>query len=337
MRFAKTSNRTGRRFAGALATLLVFSTLAVGPIAAQVERDAEPPLSTFSIVACDPASNQLGVAIQSRVVAAGAIVPAARAGVGAIASQANANVTFKPRALQLLEQGQSPEEVRRHFIETDSLIESRQFAIVNAECRLANFTGDQNIAWAGMRSGQHYSAQGNILVGPEVVDSMAAAFERAKELGKPLAERLLDALKAGQAAGGDRRGRQGAGLLVVQEGGGYGGGDDRYIDLRVEDHVAPILELERVYRVYMSVFHPNDIYQPLGSRNIYPPRGPDIRELQERLTALGYYAGEINGRLDAGTLHALDAFQVDRGLPERGYVGNRTVAELLRADAGSQR
>jgi len=311
--------------------------VAVSPLVAQTKTETDPPLSTFSIVACDPASGQLGVAIQSRVVAAGAIVPAARAGVGAIATQANANVTFKPRALTLLEEGRAPEEVKQHFIETDSLIESRQFAIVDAQCRLANFTGDRNIEWAGMRSGQHFSAQGNILTGPEVVDSMAAVFERAEEMGKPLAERLLDALKAGQAAGGDRRGRQGAGLLVVQEGGGYGGGDDRYIDLRVEDHVAPILELERVYRVFMSVFHPNDVYQPLGSRTIFPQRGPDIRELQERLTALGYYRGEINGRLDAGTLNALDAFQVDRGLQERGYVGDRTVAELKRAESETKR
>lgn len=337
MRFANPSHGTRRRHAGTLCALILTSTTAVSPLVAQSEPNADPPLSTFSIVACDSATGQLGVAIQSRVVAAGAIVPAARAGVGAIATQANANVTFKPRALQLLADGQLPEEVRRHFVETDSLIESRQFAIVDSKCRIASFTGDRNIAWAGMRSGEHYSAQGNILTGPEVVDSMAAAFERAEELGKPLAERLLDALKAGQAAGGDRRGRQGAGLLVVQEGGGYGGGDDRYIDLRVEDHVAPILELERVYRVFMNVFHPNDLYQPLGSRAIFPQRGPDIRELQERLTALGYYSGDIDGRLDAGTLNALEAFQVDRGLSERGYVGDRTVAELARAQSDSQR
>jgi uncharacterized Ntn-hydrolase superfamily protein len=322
--------------------ILVFALILAGSgavrcLAAQAASDASPPLSTFSVVACDPASGQLGVAVQSRVVAAGAIVPAARAGVGAIATQANANVTFKPRTLQLLAEGRTPEEVKQQFIEADSLIESRQFAIVDAGCRMANFTGERNIAWAGMRSGEHYSVQGNILVGAAVVDSMAAAFERAEAMGKPLAERMLDALKAGQAAGGDRRGRQGAGLLVVQQDGGYGGGDDRYIDLRVEDHVAPILELERVYRVFMSVFHPNDIYQPLGSRPIYPQRGPDIRELQEKLAALGYYGGEFNGRLDAATLTALDAFQADHGLTERGYVGDRTVAELERAASGSQR
>jgi uncharacterized Ntn-hydrolase superfamily protein len=310
----------------ALPLLLVFAASA--ELVAQSGDEGAPPLSTFSIVACDPASGQLGVAIQSRVVAAGAIVPAASAGVGAIATQANANVTFKPRALKLLAEGATPEEVKQHFIETDSLVESRQFGIVDAECRVAQFTGSRNIPWAGMRSGESFSTQGNILAGPEVVDSMAAAYVRAEEMGKPLAERLLDALKAAQAAGGDRRGRQGAGLLVVQEGGGYGGGDDRYIDLRVEDHVAPILELERVYRVFMNVFHPNDIYQPLGSRPVYPQRGPDIRELQELLTAHGYYSEDINGRLDASTLRALEAFQSDKGLSERGYVGQRTVAEL---------
>lgn len=336
MPFTNTSSRVRRASRVAVCALVLACSAAVRAVAAQSPLDADPPLSTFSIVACDPASGQLGVAIQSRVVAAGAIVPAARAGVGAIATQANANVTFKPRALKLLQEGRSAEEVKRHFIESDSLIESRQFAIVDAQCRIANFTGDRNIPWAGMRSGPHYSAQGNILVGAAVVDSMAAAFERAEQLGKPLAERLLDALAAGQAAGGDRRGRQGAGLLVVRAGGGYGGGDDRYIDLRVEDHVAPILELERIYRVFMSVFHPNDVYQPLGSRRIAPQRGPDIRELQEKLAALGYYDGEFNGRLDAATLSALDAFQTDRGLTERGYVGDRTVAELERAAGGSQ-
>lgn len=334
MAFPSTSSRAR---SVALCALLIACGGAVSSVAAQSSPDANPSLSTFSIVACDPASGQLGVAIQSRVVAAGAIVPAARAGVGAIATQANANVAFKPLALSLLEEGRSPEEIKQHFIESDSLIESRQFAIVDAECRIANFTGDRNIPWAGMRLGEHYSVQGNILVGSGVVDSMAVAFERAEQLGKPLAERLLDALVAGQAAGGDRRGRQGAGLLVVQAGGGYGGGDDRYIDLRVDDHVAPILELQRVYHVFMSVFHPNDVYQPLGSRRIFPQRGPDIRELQEKLAALGYYDGELHGRLDAGTLNALDAFQADRGLRERGYVGDETVAELERATGSSQR
>jgi uncharacterized Ntn-hydrolase superfamily protein len=310
--------------------ILALISWSGGPLLAQTPGEEAPPLSTFSIVACDPATGRLGVAIQSRVVAAGAIVPEARAGVGAIATQANANVAFKPRALELLEQGATPEEVKQRFIESDSLIETRQFAIIDAQCRVANYTGSRNIPWAGMRSGDHYSVQGNILAGPQVVDSMATAYERAEGMGKPLAERLLDALKAGQAAGGDRRGRQGAGLLVVQEGGGYGGGDDRYIDLRVEDHVAPILELERVYRVFMGVFHPNDVYQPLGSRPIFPPRGPDIRELQQRLAELGFYTGEAHGRLDAATLAALERFQADRGLSERGYVGRETVRELTR-------
>jgi uncharacterized Ntn-hydrolase superfamily protein len=320
-----------------IAAALVCTVLcAAAELHAQAAHDAAPTLSTFSIVACDPAAGELGVAIQSRVVAAGAIVPAAAAGVGAIATQANANVSYKPRALALLAEGSTAEEVKQHFIDTDSLIESRQFAIVDAQCRIANHTGSDNITWAGMRSGTGYSVQGNILVGPEVVDSMAAAFERAAELGKPLAERLLDALKAAQAAGGDRRGRQGAGLLVVKEGGGYGGGDDRYIDLRVEDHVAPILELERVYQVYMSVFHPTDVYQPLGSRRIFPQRGADIRELQVRLAELGYYEGEAHGRLDAATLTALERFQSDRGLSERGYVGRQTVAALREEGGGSQ-
>ena len=280
---------------------------------------APPGLSTFSIVACDTANGFLGVAVQSRVVGAGSIVPAAEAGVGAVATQANANVTYKPRALALLRAGRSPEEVRAELTRADSGAAERQFAVMDASCRMAAHTGDSTLAWAGHRVGRHYSAQGNILTGPEVVEAMGRAFEEAEAAGVPFGERLLAAMKAGQAAGGDRRGRQGAGLLIVKAGGGYAGGDDRYADLRVEDAVEPILELERVYRVWMTTFHPLDHFLPNGTAALAAPAGPHVCALQTMLAEAGHGTAPAAGRgscaLDGDVLGALHAFQRAEGLP----------------------
>ncbi|MDF1502547.1 DUF1028 domain-containing protein, partial [Roseisolibacter sp. H3M3-2] len=260
--------------------LLALLALLAAPLSAQ---DAPPTLSTFSIVACDPADGFLGVAVQSRVVGAGSIVPAAEAGVGAVASQAAANITYKPRGLALLKQGRTPEQVRDEFLRTDSLSARRQFAVMDAKCHVVAHTGSGTSAWAGHKVGRHYSAQGNILAGPEVVEAMGKAFEEAEAEGRPFGERLLAALKAAQSAGGDRRGRQGAGLLIVKPGGGYGGGDDRYADLRVEDHVEPILELERVYKVWMTAFHPLDHFVPNGFEPIAAPAGAHVCALPAML------------------------------------------------------
>lgn len=303
-------------------------SLAVGTLEAQ-----EPPrLSTFSIVACDTTSGFLGVAVQSRVVGAGSIVPAAEAGVGAVATQANANVTYKPRALALLRAGRSPEEVRAEFTRADSGTAERQYAIMDASCRVAAHTGDSTLAWAGHRVGRHYSAQGNILTGPEVVEAMGRAFEEAEAAGVPFGERLLAAMKAGQAAGGDRRGRQGAGLLIVKAGGGYAGGDDRYADLRVEDAVEPILELERVYRVWMSTFHPIDHFLPNGSVPVAAPAGPHVCALRTLLAQAGHGtappAGRANCALDGDVLEALHAFQRAEGLPVVPALTAETAARL---------
>ena len=267
-----------------LALPAVFAPIA--PAAAQTA--SPPPLSTFSIVACDPVGGFLGVAVQSRVVGAGSIVPAAEAEVGAIASQAAANVTFKRRGLELLRRGLTPEAVRDTFVRTDPGIAYRQFAVIDDECRVAAFTGDSAQAWAGHRTGAHFSVQGNILTGAAVVDSMASAFQAAEAAGRPFGERLLAALKAGQAAGGDRRGRQGAGMLIVKKGGGYNGGDDVYADLHVEDHVEPILELERVYNVWMSLFHPDDHFLPGGSQAFAAPAGPHVCALRNLLAKAGH-------------------------------------------------
>jgi uncharacterized Ntn-hydrolase superfamily protein len=268
------------------------------------------------------------VAVQSRVVGAGSIVPAAEADAGAIATQAAANVSFKRRGLELLRQGRSAEEVRDEFVRGDSGIAYRQFAIADRGCRIAAFTGDSTSAWAGHRTGAGYSVQGNILTGAEVVDAMARAYEQSA--GRPFGERLLATLKAGQAAGGDRRGRQGAGMLIVKRGAGYGGGDDIYADLHVEDHVEPILELERVYGVWMSLFHPEDHFLPNGSQAIAAPAGPHVCLLRNLLARAGHGTATQAEycAFDEEVITPLKAFQRANNLPVRAALTPETAARL---------
>lgn len=206
----------------------------------------EPVIATFSIIARDPETGDFGVAVQSKFFNAAAIVPWAKAGVGAIATQAFANYSYGPEGLKLLEQGLTAPEVVRRLTEADPDRERRQLAVIDAKGNVAHFTGSRCIPWAGAVSGPNYSAQGNILVGEGVVRAMARAFETTKG---DLADRLVAALVAGQEAGGDARGQQSAGLLVVRKGAGFGG-SDRYIDLRVDDHPEPIRELQRLLRRY---------------------------------------------------------------------------------------
>ncbi len=198
---------------------------------------------TFSIVARDRATGDLGVAVQSRFLAVGSVVPWARAGVGAIATQSYANVRFGPDGLALLEGGDTATRALAALVEADGMREERQAGIVDARGGAATFTGRSCFAWAGGRTGADYAAQGNILAGSAVVDGMADTFEAG---AKPFPELLVACLAAADAAGGDRRGRQSAALLIVREGGGYGGGNDRWIDLRVDDHPDPIAELGRL-------------------------------------------------------------------------------------------
>jgi uncharacterized Ntn-hydrolase superfamily protein len=210
-----------------------------------------PAVGTFSIVASDPETGETGVAVQSRIVAVGAVVPYALAGVGAVATQAWANPRYGPLGLSGLAQGAAPEEILELLTSNDPLREQRQAAIVDAEGRAALYTGNACLDWAGGRVGRNYSVQGNILAGPEVVAAMGDAFE---STDGSLSTRLLAALRAGQAAGGDRRGMQSAALLVVREGWGYGRGNDRYRDLRVDEHESPIDELERVLQAHRKLF-----------------------------------------------------------------------------------
>ena len=238
----------------ALTCLLVASpghTSRQQPQIHSVRAQSLPPVATFSIVAFDPNTKELGIAVQSKFIAVGAVVPWARAGLGAIATQSYANTKYGPLGLEYLAQGLGPKEVIDKLTAEDSSAPSRQVGIIDAAGRPATFTGAKCNPWAGGRTGKNYAVQGNILTGPEVVDAMAEAFEKAEgELGA----RLITALDAGQAAGGDRRGKQSAALYIVREGWGYGGFNDRYRDIRVDEHPEPIKELRRIYELHKSVF-----------------------------------------------------------------------------------
>ena len=198
---------------------------------------------TFSIVARDPASGDLGVAVASKFLAVGAVVPWARAGIGATATQAFANVAFGPDSLHLLAAGGTASNVLQRLLADDELGAERQVGIVDVHGGAASHSGRNCFEWAGGRTGEGYAAQGNILAGPQVVDALADRFIGG---GLPFPELLLACLADADAAGGDRRGRESAAILVVREGGGYGGGNDRWIDLRVDDHPHPVEELSRL-------------------------------------------------------------------------------------------
>ena len=198
---------------------------------------------TFSIVALDPATGDLGVAVQSKFLAVGAVVPWARAGVGAVATQSFANVTYGPDGLALLAGGVHAQEALDRLVAADPLRSQRQAGIVDAAGRAATHTGDECFAWAGGQVGPGFAAQGNILAGPAVVDGLVDTLLAG---GRPFPELLIACLAAADAAGGDRRGRESAALLIVRDGGGYGGGNDRWIDLNVDHHDDPIGELGRL-------------------------------------------------------------------------------------------
>lgn len=219
--------------------------------AVTMKSEEPPPVATFSIVAVDPDTGEIGVAVQSKIVGVGSIVPFAKAGVGAIATQSFANTGYGPLGLLALQSDLDPDQTIKLLTENDPLHPSRQVAVISANGEAATFTGDDCHGWAGGLTGENYAVQGNILTGPEVVEAMAKAFEEAEGV---LAERLIASLAAGQEAGGDKRGRQSASLLIVRESWGYGGIDDRFRDVRVDDHATPIAELERVYRLHRELF-----------------------------------------------------------------------------------
>jgi uncharacterized Ntn-hydrolase superfamily protein len=239
-----------------------------------------PVVATYSIVACDLEAGQWGVAVQSKFLAVGSVVPWAEPHVGAIATQSYANPRYGPEGLALLREGRTAEEAIETLTSADPDHALRQVGVVDGEGRAATFTGDECHDWAGGRTGDGYAAQGNILVSEATVDALAATFEANAHL--ELAERLLECLAAAQAAGGDRRGQQSASLLVVEKDAGYAKLSDTVVDLRVDDHERPIAELRRVYGLHREIFGvtPSEDWLMVDAEL--------ASELRERLAKLGY-------------------------------------------------
>jgi uncharacterized Ntn-hydrolase superfamily protein len=241
---------------------------------------AEPIVSTYSIVAADLEADQWGVAVQSKFLSVGSVVPWAEPHVGAVATQAYANPRYGPNGLELLREGLSAQEAVDRLTAADEGRDHRQLGIVDGKGNAATYTGKECMDWAGGRTGAGYAAQGNILVSGETVDALAESFEGSA--GRPLAERLIDCLAAAQAAGGDSRGQQSSALLVVQRDGGYAQMSDVVVELRVEDHERPIEELRRIYGLHDEIFGKTpreqwlEVDEALGA------------ELRERLARLGY-------------------------------------------------
>lgn len=237
---------------------------------------------TYSIVALDAATGDLGVATQSKFLAVGAVVPWARAEVGAIATQSFANVRYGPDGLDALAAGRSAEDALAALVAGDPLREQRQAGIVDRHGTAATHTGRECFAWAGGRTGRGYAAQGNILAGAAVVDGIAETFEAG---GAPFPELLVACLAAAEAAGGDRRGRESAALYIVRAEGGYGGGNDRFIDLRVDDHDDPVPELARVLGMHRLYLDRPDV------EDLVPLDDILAGELRALLTTLGAVPG----------------------------------------------
>lgn len=284
-----------------------------------------PSPSTFSIVAYDPAAQEWGIAVQSKFLAVGAAVPWAKAGVGAIATQAHANTRFGPEGLALMSQGLDAQQALERLVDADELRARRQVGVVDAQGLSASYTGEGCQPWAGGLTGTNYAVQGNILVSGATVEAMAKAFEDARG---ELADRLVEALTAGQAAGGDRRGQQSAAVLVVREEGGYAGYNDRYLDLRVDDDPAPIERLKGLVDLHHLFF------KPPTPGEMVAIEGDLAREAQRILQWAGYYDGPITGTYDPTTRKAMRALIGTENFEQRfdeenGLISDQ-VMEILR-------
>jgi uncharacterized Ntn-hydrolase superfamily protein len=237
-------------------------------------------VATYSIAACDVDAGEWGVAVQSKFLAVGSVVSWAEPEAGAVATQAYANPTYGPDGLALLRGGHPADEVVRRLVAADEGRDHRQLGIVDRHGASASYTGSECLDWAGHRTGAGYAAQGNILVGAETVDALAATFEATA--GRSLAVRLLECLAAAQTAGGDRRGQQSAALLVTRRGGGYAKLSDVAVDLRVDDHERPVDELRRIYGLHDRLFG-------VTPREDWLPLVGELRdEVSARIAQLGY-------------------------------------------------
>lgn len=277
---------------------------------------------TFSIVGFDPQTKELGVAVASKFLCVGAVVPFAKAGVGAIATQSWANLDYGIDGLDMLQRGMSPEDVLKELVENDDKSGARQVGIVDASGHSAIHTGEDCFDWAGGFAEANFAIQGNLLVSEDTVNAMKAVF---LENGGSLAERLLAALQAGDIAGGDKRGKQSAALLVVKENGSYGGYTDRYIDLRVDDHADPVKELARLLKLHQLYFTgtaPEDIVA------IEDMLADEIQNMLYENGFLDRDLTEMDDLLDAiQSYHLIENF--DERVQKRGYI-DKKVVEFMR-------
>lgn len=284
------------------------------------------PIATFSIVAYDPGRAEWGAAVQSKFLACGAVVLWARADAGAVATQSFANLAYGPDGLDQMAAGTSAVDTIAALTAADEQRAQRQVGMVDRAGRAGAFTGEGCYAWAGHIVGDSYACQGNILI-PGTVEAMAAAYEEARRGPGELADWLVAALAAGQAAGGDKRGRQAAGVVVVREGGGYGGNNDRYLDLRVDDDPEPIARLANLvamHHLYFGEVDPNDLI----------PLADVTTELHEILRRAGLHDDPTSDTFDDATRAALRELVGSENLEERwdgtGDAIDRVVVEFLR-------
>ncbi len=286
-------------------------------------------VSTFSIVARDSETGGLGVAVASKFLAVGAVVPWLRAGVGAVATQAHANVAYGPDGLAMLDAGLTAQETLDRLVAADSDRDVRQAGIVDALGNAATWTGSGCSDWAGGLTGDGFCCQGNILTGPEVVDAMAEGYTTAggSFAGSGFTNRLLSALDAGQAAGGDSRGQQAAAIAIVRAGGGYGGGNDRWIDLRVDDHPTPLTELRRLVTLHR-------VYFDIDNAELLPLDDARLTSVAEHLRRIDTLSGATTDR--AAVMGALARWAGRENLEERLRNDNQidsVVVEMLESAA----
>lgn len=280
------------------------------------------PINTFSIVAKDPKTGEFGVAVQSKFLACGAVVSWAKAPFGAIATQSYANLDYGEIGLKLLEKGYSAQKALDALLVLDTDNSARQVGIVDKDGNAASYTGDGCNAWAGHITGENYCCQGNILAGEGVVKNMSESFLKNAHL--PLPERLVEALAAGQEAGGDKRGMQAAGLLVVKEGGSYGGFNDKMVDLRVDDAPEPIEKLKDLLYMHRLFFG-----ETLKGDAKIVDKEIGVR-LQSALKARGFYSGEINGLFDEATKKAFETYCEHDNFEERMLDGDKIDMAVLK-------
>lgn len=265
-------------------------------------------ICTFSIVAYSPEEEAWGIAVASKFPAVGAVVPWAQAGAGAVATQSYANTTFGPHGLGLMQEGKTAQETLDRLLAEDDERDLRQVGMVDACGRAVTYTGENCLPWAGGKAGKHFAIQGNILTGPETVDAMADAFQ--SSLGD-LPDRLYAALLAGDRAGGDRRGKQSAAILLVKEKAGYGAYNDRWLDYRVDDHEDPVPQLAKLIQMHRLYFGRSEKEERVELS------GENLKELQSIAQKLGYYKGRIHGEYDEPTQKALRSFLGNENFEER--------------------